>query len=268
MSYFFLWALLGTALSHGAAPEETVVRKEDFSVSAPKGWTRDDQWFRELPRLDFHGPGGEEGPRLSLERYGLENPFKLTPRKFIAALMESAPPAEKIFRKSRTRSFETYVTKKTSPAGRASDFTEHVEWLGPGSPGVRSKIERCEKWGLYRLSQGYAKARGAPKDLDSFKKLFLKGKRTRRQIEICLGRPVLAAMRRGDPVEPVLRPDEDEILRREKLERGGGGREEIQAAAVVEADNRFYVLRYTAPAGDYERGLPAFDRFLSTFKPE
>lgn len=267
MRYSYLLILLSAGISRALPPVDVLVKKEDFSVSAPAGWTRNDQWFRELPRLDFFGSEGESGPRLSLERYQRENPLKLTPAQFRAALVESSQPAEKTSRKAGGRSFEAYVTGRMSPAARAPDFVEAVEWLGPGSPGVRSKIERCKKWGLYQLGGAYAKTRLSSKDFESFKKLFLKSKRTRRQIEICLGSPALAAMRRGEAFDFVPEPDEEEIIRLENLERGGEGRAEVQAVTVIEAENRFYVLRYTAPASAYAAGLPAFDRFLSSFKP-
>lgn len=247
----------------------TVTIAGELAAEVPDGWLLDDQWFREIPVARLYEPARPSGPSLSIERYTRDNPLKLTPQSFPATLTtrRSKERVKKQMRKAGGRSFAVYELRRPPVRARPPDADEFFDVLGPGRPGIRSKLERCRDLGAWRLVPAYMVARKDPGLLADFRKTILDDRHESRFIETCLGFATLARMRRNEPIEPAPQaPEEAEIARLEDLEKGGGEPAATQAVTVIEAADRFYVLRYSAPADSYQAGLPIFDRFLATFR--
>ena len=226
-----------------------VVVGGELNLQVPPGWTLRDEWFREIPLARLYSPEGEAGPRISLERAPHFSPKNFPPAK-----------RERLVAGVKTPVYEVAIP--SAPA-RVPDFDEFANILGPGLPGVRSKIERCKDRGMYTVVPGYKEARKDPKLFADFKKNFLENQRTSASIDVCLGFPVLAKMRRGEPIETEPQPpDEAELARLERLERQPASPAERQAVAAVALKDRVYVIRYTAAEADFEKGAAVFEQFL------
>lgn len=238
----------------------------EFSVSVPMDWDQDDQWFRQVPFAGFSAPGEPPDRRLSVERYRRDDPLGLTPTDLVLAMGEEGAAPKTTRRKVGKKTFTVYEVEKRPGPARAPHVDEDADVLGPGKPGIRSKIERCRGRGAYRLPAAYNSARLDAERLDLFRKVHLGYDRQRKVILACLGPGALGAIEQGEPLPELKEPDEADIARQERLEREDDPLTELQAAAIVESKDRFYVLRYTASTGTYRQGLADFDAFLGSFK--
>lgn len=267
-----LAALIGPpAPGFGKAPEGEAGTARlaiggEFAVAPPEGWAADDQWFRQVPYAEFRAGGDPPERRLSVERYRKDDPLRLTPKMLIANLGDDGAAPKTLRRRIGRRTVSVYQVERRPPPPRRPDADEDFEALGPGKPGIRSKLERCKARGAWPLLKAYANARGDPERLELFRRIHLGVDRQRGMIAACLGPQALGAMEQGLPAWAGPEPDEAEIARLERLEREPAAPQEVQAVSIVEDKDRFYVLRFTASTAAYQAGLPLFDAFLRSFR--
>jgi len=265
-------ALLLLALSAveglAASPGILVTLGGDLRFEQPADWTLHDQWFRDLPFATLTSPA-EPVVTMRLERYAEDNPLHLTPRGFAATLTTRRSEDEVSRRETKLggRPVTVYEVRTPPVPGRAPDYDEVGDVLGGGKPGIRSKEARCVQAGAYLYPAAYNATLNDQKAAADFRTTFLDEGHLSRVIEICLGAPLLAQMRRGEPIEHAPEaPDEKELARLEALDTSPAIPEGWESIAVVEGEGRFYLLRFSGPAERYRAEKPVFERVAASLE--